>query len=164
MDISSQIISLFFFFVWFKSVLFSCSIVSDSLQPHGLQHTSVHILHYFPEPAQTHIHWVGDAIQTPNSLLSPFLPALSLSQHQGLFLWSQFFASGGQSIGVSASASVLPMNIQGWFHLRSTSLILQSKGLSRIFSSTMVWKHQFFSTQPYLWSNCHICTGLLEKP
>ena len=65
----------------------------------------------------------------------------------------------------SASAPVLPMNIQGWFPLGLTDLIsLQSKGLSRVFSSTIIWKHQFFSTQPSLWSNSHICTWLLEKP
>ena len=77
----------------------------------------------------------------------------------------QFFpASGGQRIGASASASVLPMNIQGWFPLGVTGLSsLQSKGLSRVFNST-VQKHQFFDTQPSLWSNCHIHTWLLEKP
>ena len=75
------------------------------------------------------------------------------------------FQSGGQGIGASYSASVLPMNIQSWFPLELTGLIsLQSKGLSRVFSSTMVQKHQFFSTQPSLWSNCHIHTWLLEKP
>ena len=79
------------------------------------------------------------------------------------FLMSQLFTSGGQSIG--ASASVLPMNIQGWFPLGLTGLIsLLSKGLSRIFSSTTIWKHQFFSAQPFLWSNSHMRTLLLEKP
>ena len=83
----------------------------------------------------------------------------------GSFPMSQIFASGGPSIGVSASASVLPMNIQGWFPQRLTSLIsLQSKGLSRVFSNTTVQKHQFFSTQSSLWSNIHICTWPLEKP
>ena len=78
---------------------------------------------------------------------------------------SWFFASGGQSIGVSASASVLPVNIQDWFPLGSTGLIyLQSKGLSRVFSNTTVQKHQFFGAQPSLWSNSHICTLLLEEP
>ena len=77
----------------------------------------------------------------------------------------QFFASGGQRIGASASASVLPMNIQGWFPLGLTGLIsLQSKGLSRVFSNTTVQKHQFFSTQPFLWSNSHIHTWLFENP
>jgi len=71
----------------------------------------------------------------------------------------------GQSIGVSASASVLPMNIQGWFPLGLTGLIfLLSKGLSRVFSNITVQKHQFFSSQPSLWSNTHILTWLMEKP
>ena len=70
---------------------------------------------------------------------------------------SQFFASGGQNIGASASPSVLPMNIQGWFPLGFTGLIsLQSKGLSRVFSNTTIQKHQFFSAQPSLWSNSRI--------
>ena len=75
------------------------------------------------------------------------------------------FTSGGQSIGVSASASVLPMNIQGWFPLGPTGLVsLMSKGLSRVLSSTTFWKHQFFCAQPSLWSSSHIHTRLLEKP
>ena len=82
----------------------------------------------------------------------------------GSFPMSQLFASGGQSIGASALASVLPMNIQGWFPLELTGLIsLQSKGLSRVFSSTTIQKHQFFSIQPSLWFNFHICTWLLEN-
>ena len=78
---------------------------------------------------------------------------------------SQLFKLGGQSIGVSASASVLPISIQDLFLLGLIGLIsLLSKGLSRVFSSTTVWKHPFFGTQPSLWSNSHICTWLLEKP
>ena len=81
----------------------------------------------------------------------------------GSFPMSQLFASGGQSIG--ASASVLPMNIQGWFPFRWTGLIsLQSKGLSRVFSSTTVQRHQFFDAQLFLWFSSHIHTWLLEKP
>ena len=101
--------------------------------------------HQFSELAQTHVHQVGDALEPcyPLSSLSP--PAFNLSQHQGLFQW---VSSGGQSTGVSASASVLPMNIQDRFPLGLTGLIsLQSKGLSRIFSNTRVQKGQFFSTQ-----------------
>ena len=74
---------------------------------------------------------------------------------------SWLFPSGSQSIGTLTS--VLPMNNQGWFLLGLTGLILNSKGLSRVFSSTTIWKHQFFSTQPSLWYNSHICTCLLEK-
>ena len=78
---------------------------------------------------------------------------------------SQLFVSAGQSNGASAPASVLSMNIQGWFPLGLTGWIsLLFKGLSRIFSSTTVWKHQFFGTQPSLWSNSHICTWFLGKP
>ena len=79
------------------------------------------------------------------------------------FPMSQLFASGGQSVG--ASVSVLPMNIQGLFPLGLTGLIsLQFKGLSRVFSSTTVWKHHSFCAQPSLWSNSHIHTWLPEKP
>ena len=92
------------------------------------------------------------------------LPSLSFPA-SGSFPMSQFFASGGQSIGASTSASVLPMNIQDWFPLGLTGLIpLQSNELSRIFSSTTVQKHEFFGAQPFLLSYSHICTWLLEKP
>ena len=77
---------------------------------------------------------------------------------------SWLFASGGQSIEASASALVLPMNIQGWFPLGLTGLILMSKGLSRVFSSTTIWKHQFLSVQSSLWCNSHNRTCLLEEP
>ena len=97
--------------------------------------------------SQTHAHPVSDAIQPSHPLSSPSPPTFSLSQHQGLPV-SQFFPSGGQSIGVSASASVLPMNIQDQFPLGWIGWVsLLSKGLSRVFSSTTVQKHQFFSTQ-----------------
>ena len=90
------------------------------------------------------------------------LPSIFPSIRVVSFLLSWLFPSGGQSIG--ASASDLPMNIQGWFPLGLTGLILLSKGLSRVFSSTTVQKHQFFGAQPSLWSSSHICTWLLEKP
>ena len=83
----------------------------------------------------------------------------------GSFPMSQLFASGGQSIGALASTSVLPMNIQGWFPLVLTGLVsLLSMERSRVFSSNTVRKHQFFSTQPSLCYNSHICTWLLKKP
>ena len=83
----------------------------------------------------------------------------------GSFPMSWLFTSGGQNIGASASASELPMNIQGWFPLGLTGLIsVQSKGFSRVFSSTTICKHQFFGSQPSLWSNSHIYTWLLDKP
>ena len=110
------------------------------------------VLHYLLELAQTHVHWVGDAIQPSHLLSSPSPPAFNLSQHQGLSQW-QFLASGGQNIGVSASASVLPINIQNWFPLGLIALIaLQSKGLSRVFSNTsskasILWHSAFFIVQ-----------------
>ena len=101
-----------------------------------------------PMLAQTHVYWVNDAIQPSHPLSSPS-PAFNLFQHQGQnFPVSQFFTSGNQSIGVSASASVLQVNIQDWFPLESTGWIsLQSKGFLRVFSNTTVQKHQFFGTQ-----------------
>ena len=93
------------------------------------------VLYYLLEFAQTHVHWVDDAIQPSHSLSSPSPPDLSLSQHHGLFQWVGSLLSDSQSIGASASASVLPMNIEGWFPLGLTVLIsLLSKGLSRVFS------------------------------
>ena len=104
-----------------------------------------------------------DLVMLSNHLCSflLLLPTLSLPA-SGSFSLSRLFTSGGQSIGASASASVLPMNIQDWFPLGLTALIsLQSKG---VFSSTTFWKHQFFGAQPSLWYNSHIHTWLLEKP
>ena len=112
--------------------------------------------HQLPELAQTHVHQVGDAIQPSHPLSSPFPPALNLSQHQGLFQWVSSLHQVAQSIGASASASIFPMNIQGWFPRGLTCFIsLLSKGLSRVFSSTTILKHQFYSAQPSLCSNSH---------
>ena len=94
-------------------------------------------------------------------LCCPFFSCPQSFPASGSFPMSQFYASGGQSIGASDSASVLPKNIQGWFLLGLTGLILQSKGLKRVFSSTIVRKHQFFGTQPFLLSSSHIHTLLL---
>ena len=136
--------------------------MSNSLWPHGLQHARLPC----PSPSsgvQTHVHWISDDIQLSRPLSSPSPTAFNLSQYQS-FPMSRLFIAGGQSIGASALASVLPMNIQDWFPLGLTDLVsLLSKGLSRVFSSTTIWKHRFFRTQPSLWSNCHICTWLLEK-
>ena len=120
------------------------------------------VLHYCPKFAQTHVHGVCDAIQASHALLSPSPPAFP--SIKGFFNESALHIRC-QNIGASASALVLPMNIHGWFPLWLSSLIsLQSKELSRVFSSTTVWKHQFFGTQPSLWSSSHIHTWLLEKP
>ena len=125
---------------------FSCSVMSGSLRPHGLQHARPHCPSpYLLELAQTH---VSDAIQPSHPLLPP---SSSCPQY---FLF-HFFALGGQSIGVSAS--VLPMNLQGGLPLGWTGWIsLQSSGLSRVFSGTTVGKHPFFCAQPSLWSSSHI--------
>ena len=142
---------------WPKRLLFSHSVVSNSLRPH--------VLHHLPELVQTHVHWVSDVIQPSRPLPSPSPPAFNFSPASGSFPMSWLFTSGGQNVGVSASVSVLPVNIQDWFPLGLIGLIsLQSKGLSRIFSKTIVRKHQFFNAQPSLWSNSHIHTWLLEKP
>ena len=141
----------------FSSVAQSCLTFCD---PMDCSTPGLPVQHQLPEFTQTHVHWVGDA--TNHLILSsPCPPAFNLSQHQGLFQR----LSSSQSIGASASALVLPMNIQDWSPLGWTGWIsLQSKGLSRVFSNTTVQKHQFFSAQPSLWSNSQIHTGLLEKP
>ena len=131
-----------------SSVKFSHSVMSDSLRAHGLWHTRL------PCPSATpgvysnscpSSQWCHPTI---SSSVVPFSSRLQSFPASGSFLMSQFFTSGGQSIGVSASASVLPMNIQDWFPLGWTDWIsLQSKGLSRVFSNTTIQKHQFFGTQ-----------------
>ena len=122
-------------------------------------------LSYLPEFVQTHVHWVSEAIQSSCPLTPTSPPAFSFSQHQDLFQW---VSSSHQVVKVLdlqlQHQSVLPMYIQGWFPLGLTGLIsLLSKGLSGVFFSTTVKKHQFFSVQPSLWSNSHIRTWL-EKP
>ena len=138
---------------------FSCSVMSDSLQSHVLQHTNFPVHHQLPEFTQTHVHWVDDAIQPSHSLSSPSPPAFNLSSVR-VFPVSQFFTSGGQSIGASASASVLPMNIQDWFPLGWTDWIfLQVQGtlksLLQYHSSkaSILWHSAFFLFQlshPYM--------------
>ena len=147
--------------VQFSSVAQSCPTLCDSM---NCNTPGLPVCHQLPEFTQTHVHWVGDAIQPSHPLSSPSPPALSLSQHQGLFK-TQLFTSGGQRIGVSASTSVLPMNIHVWFSLGWTGWIsLESKGLSRVFSNTTVQKHQFFSAQLSSQCTSHIHTWPLEKP
>ena len=142
-------------------LLFSGWVMSDYLRPHGLQDTRLPCVNLW-EFAQIHVLWVCDVI-TISSSVTLFSFCLQSFPASGSFPMSQLFESGGQSIG--ASASVLPMNIQGLFLLGLTGLIsLQSKGLSRVFFSTIIQKHQFCGTQPSFWSSSHICTWLLEKP
>ena len=134
--------------IWFSSVQFRCSVVSNSLWPHEPQHArppcppptpGVH-----PNPCLSS-WWCHPAI---SSSVVPFSSCPQSFQASGSFPMSQFFTSGGQSFGVSAWTSVLPMNTQAWSPLGWTGWIsLQSKGLSRVFSNTTVQKHQFFGTQ-----------------
>ena len=138
----------------FSSVSQSCPTLCD---PMNLSMPGLPVHHQLLEFTQTYVHWVSDALQPSHPMLSPSPPAFNLSQHQCLFKWvsssvsfpmNQLFTSGGQSIGVSASTLVLPMNTQDWSPLGWTAWIsLQSKGLSRIFSNTTVQKHPFFSAQ-----------------
>ena len=150
---------------FFYMLFFSLSVVSDSLQPHGLQHSRLPCLSLSPRVCSNScsLHqWCHPII------LSSFVPFSFCPQSflaSGSFPVNQLFASGGQSIGASASASVLPMSIQGWFPLGLTGLIsLLSNVLSRVFSNTTVWKYHFFGTQPSLWSNSYIRIWLLERP
>ena len=165
----------------------------DSLRPHGLQHARLPCPSPTPTPIDmslcthvnslfTHVYWVYLLMSichefvnscllswwchpSISSSVVPFSSHLQSSPASESLQMSQFFTSGGQSVGVSASASVLPMNIQDWSPLGWTGWIsLQSKGLPRIVSNSTVHKHQFFSTKPSLQSNSHIHAWLLEKP
>ena len=130
--------------VQFISVAQSCLILCN---PMACRTPGLSVHHQLLEFTQTHVHWVNDAIQPSYPLSSPSPPALNLSHHQGLLKWVSS-ALGGQSIGVSASTSVLPKNTQDWSPLVWTGWIsLQSKGISRVFSNTTVQKHQFFGAQ-----------------
>ena len=147
-----------------SSVHFSSSAMSDSLWPHGLQHARPPCLSPTPGVHSNSCplsRWCHPII---SSSVMPFSSHLQSFPASRSFQMSQFFAAGGQSIGVSASASVLTKNIQDWFPLGWTGWIsLQSKGLSRVFSNTTVQKHQFFCAYLSLQFNSHIHTWLLEK-
>ena len=144
---------------------FSRSVVSDSLWPHGLQHarppcpSPTSRVHPNPCPSS---QWCNPTI---SSSVIPFSSCPQSFPASGSFQMSQLFTSGGQSIRVSASTSVLPMNTQDWSPLGWTGWVsLLSKGLSRVFSNTTVQKHQFFGTQLSSQSNSHIHTWPLGKP
>ena len=148
-----------------SSVQFSRSVVSDFLGPHESQHarppcpSPTPIVHSNSCPSSW---WCHPAI---SSSVIPFSSCPQSFPSSESFPMSQFFAWGGQSIGVSALESVLPMNTQDWSPLGWTGWIsLQSKGLSRVFSNTTVQKHQFFGDQLSSQSNSHIHTWPLEKP
>ena len=147
---------------YFPSEFSSVTVMSKSLQLHGLQ---------LPSPSPTPRVYSNSCPlsqwchPTTSSSVVPFSSCPQSFPASGSFLVSQLFASGDQSIGVSTSVSVLPMNIQDWFPLRLTSLIsLLSRGLSRVFFSLTVQKHQFFGALSSLQSSSHIHTWLLEEP
>ena len=149
----------------FSSFQFSHSVVSDSLRPHELQHTRPSCPSPTPGACSNSCPLSGWCYPTISSAVIPFSSCLQSFPSSGSFPMSQSFASGGQSIGASASTLVVPKIIQDWFPLGLTGWIsLQSKGLSRVFSNTTVQKHYFFGFQLSLWSNSHIHTWLLEKP
>ena len=152
-------------YIVFSSVQFSHSVVSDLLWSHELQDirppcpSPAPGVHPNPHPSSQWCH------PTISSSVIPFSSCLQSFPASGSFPMSQLFASGGRSIGFSASASVLPVNTQDCSPLGWTIWIsLKSKGLSRVFSNTTVQKHQFFGAQLYSQSNSHIHTWPLEKP
>ena len=155
----------FFLVKLIASVQFSCSVVSDSLRPHKLQHARPPCpsptpgVHSNSRPLSQWCHPAISSSVVPFSSCTQSLPA------SGSFPMSQLFAWGGQSIGVSALASFVPMNTQDWSPLGWTGWIsLQSKGLSRVFSNIIVQKHQFFGAQLSSQSNSHIHTWPQRKP
>ena len=145
--------------------LFSRSVLSNSLWPHGLQCARLPWPSLFPGVCSNScpLHWWCHP--TISSSVAPFFSCPQSFPTSGSFPRSWLSFSGGQSIRASASAISLSSEHSGWFPLGLTGLIyFLSKGLSRVFSSTTVWKHPFFNPQPYLWSNSHIHTWLWEKP
>ena len=146
-------------------LLFSCSVLYDFLWPHGLQHARPLCPSVSPGVCSNSWPLSQWCHLTMSSSVAHFSSCSQSFPASGSFPICWLFTSSGQRINVSVLASVLPMNIQGWVPLRVTDLIsFLSKGHSRVFSSTIVWKHQFFVAQPSLWSNFHIHTWLLEKP
>ena len=147
----------------FSDICCVCSLAQSCQTPCDLMDCSTPVLR-FPEFAQIHVRWV----MMPSSHLiicHQLLVLPSIFSRSGYCSMSQIFASSAQSIGASASASLLSMDIQGWFPLALIDLMsLQSKGLSRVFSNTTIQKHQFFNAHPSLWSNFHIHTWLQETP
>ena len=164
-EIRYQLVQNLNFVMHFSSVQFSCSVMSDSLRPLESQYAGPPC----PSPSpgvrsnsRPSSQWCHPAI---SSSVVPFSSCPQCLPSSESFPMSQLFAWGGQSTGVSALASFLPKNTQGWSPLEWTGWIsLQSKGLSRVFSNTTVQKHQFFSAQFSSQSNCHIHTWPLEKP
>ena len=152
----------FTFYIQFSSVQFNCSVMSDSLQPHGLQHTRLPCPSPNPRACSNSCPLSWWCHPTISSSVVPFSSCPQSLPASESFPMSQLFTWGGLSTVVSALASFLPKKSQGWSH--SEWISLQSKGLSRVFSNTTVQKHQFFGTQPSSQSNSHIHTWPQEKP
>ena len=143
-------------------LLFSRSVVSDSSQPHGLQHTRFYVLHHLPALAPTHVHWVSNAIQPSHPLSSPSPPTFNLSQHQGLFKWVSSLHRVAKVLELQHHSfqwifRLISFKID-WFYLCAVQGTLKS------LLQTTVQKHQFFNVQLSLWSNSHIHTWQVEKP
>ena len=148
--------------VQFSWVTRSCPTLCD---PMNCSTPGLPVHHQLPEFTQTHVHWGGDAIQPSHPLLSPSPPAFSLSQHQGLFKWVSSSHQVAKVLEFERQHQSFQCNTQDWSPLGWTGWIsLQSKGLSRVFSSTRVQKHQFFGAQLSSQSNSHIHTWPQEKP
>ena len=148
----------------YKNSSCSVAVMSKFFSPMDWRISGFPVVHHFPEI--TKLMSIESVMPSNHFILCrPLLLLPSIFPRIKVFSNDQLFTSGGQCIGVSASTSILPMNTQDWSPLGWTGWIsLQSKGLSRVFSNTTVQKHQFFSTQPSLWSNSHIHTWPLEKP
>ena len=145
----------------FSPVTQSCPTLCD---PMDCSTPGFPVHHQLPEFTQTSVHWVGDAIQPTHPLSSLSSPTFNHSQHQGLSQWVSSLYQGAKALEPQLQHQSFPVNIQDWFPLGLTGLIsLLSKGLSRVFFSTTVWKHQFFVTQPSFWPNAHIHTRPLEE-
>ena len=131
------------------------TVMSRFFSPMDCSTPGLPVHHQLPELTQTHVHWVSDAIQPSHPLLPPSPPAFSLFQHQGLFQWVSFLYH---------MVNVLELQHQffQWIFRADFLISLQSKKLSRVFSSTTIWKHQIFSAQPSLWSSSQIYIWLLE--
>ena len=162
-DVAINMLLCIYVYIYNYVLYFSVAQSCPTLQPNGLQNTRLPCPSLSPRACSDSSPLSQWCHPTIIILCHPLL--LQSFPASGSFPMSQFFISGGQSIGDSASPSVLPMNIQGWFPLEWTGLIsLQAKGLSRVFFNTKIQKHQFFSAQPTLWSNTYIHTWPQEKP
>ena len=150
----AYVFGCFFLLVVFSSVHFSCSVMSDTLRPHGLQQAWPPCPSPTPEAYSNSCPLSRWCHPTTSSSVLPFSSCLQSCPASGSFQMSQFFTSGGQSIGLSASASVFPTNIQDWFPLGLTGLTsMLSKGLSRVFCNTTVQRHQFFKIgRAHVWT------------